>query len=252
MSKDFDHNICLTIAYDGKPFLGWQKTEAGTSIEGTLQELLEQILQHPVHLEAASRTDRGVHALGQRVHFFTSKHIDLSKLRYGLNRLLPPSIAILEAEAKPLHFHPTLDVVEKTYSYALSLGPVQMPQERLYRWHQFSLDIDAMQKASSFFIGTHDFATFCNVHKNANYTSTVRTLRVLSFTQTTPTHLDIILSGPHFLYKMARNIVGTLVDVGRGKIPVEAIPHLLKAKDRTLAGVTAPAHGLTLISITYS
>ncbi len=246
------HNIVLIIAYDGQSFLGWQKTKMGPSIEAALQETLEKILQHPITLQAASRTDAGVHAHGQVVNFFTRCNLHLDRLKASCNALLPPTIRLLDAQFVPLDFHPTLHCLKKTYRYHVCLSPIQLPWQRHYSWHfPMPLDLDAMQQAGKQLLGTHDFSAFCNQRKGLCYPSFERTLYQLNIQKNSEDLLTFHLEGPSFLYKMVRNIVGTLVYVGCGKLSVNGISHILASKDRRLAGVTAPAHGLTLASITY-
>lgn len=247
-------NICLTLAYDGTALLGWQKTPEGPSVEAILQQVLEQILQHPVNLQAASRTDAGVHALGQVVNFFSDKLAKdiLAKLQISLNSLLPPTIVVRSVSLSSPTFHPTLDCLAKEYTYSVCLGPYQLPQHRLYSWHVHTpLQLSDLSAALPYFLGAHDFAAFTNTKKNEPYEHTLRTLEEFSVAQSEENRLKFTLRGPNFLYRMVRNLVGTAIDVGRGKIAPQAIPAILAAQDRTLAGVTAPPHGLCLTRVFY-
>lgn len=245
-------NIALVLAYDGSTFFGWQKTSTGPSIEQTLEEVLQQILQQPILLQAASRTDRGVHAEGQCVNFLTRKMESLENLLKGLNALLPPSIRVLGAYQMPLDFHPTLFAEKKEYHYRISMGSLQLPQERFFSWHvPYPLHLQNMRDASLHFLGRHDFSSFCNNCKNLNYTDTMRHMESLEILEIGHNHLQFIIKGSHFLYKMVRNIVGTLIYVGRGKISFREIPELFSLHSRAKAGITAPAHGLTLKKIYY-
>lgn len=248
------NNVKLTLSYDGNNFLGWQKTSMGRSVEEELQKVLEQILQEPIQLQAASRTDAGVHALGQVVNFYTKKEeLPLSKLKISLNSLLPKDIAVLELETAPANFHPTLDCIGKEYHYHLCYGSTQIPMHRFYSWHYpHKLNLQLMRQASSYFLGTHDFSSFCNYKKNSNYVHHERTINSIEFVELPQDRLRIEIRGNSFLYKMVRNLVGTLAYVGCGKIPLEHIPTILKKKDRTLAGMTAPAHGLCLYEVFYT
>lgn len=247
------HNIKLIIAYDGRAYLGWQKTRMGSSVEATLQQVIEQIIQHPAPLQAASRTDAGVHAQGQVVNFLTSKiHLDLDKFRISLNSLLPKDIVVLQAKLMPLSFHPTLDCISKEYRYFICYGPTQLPHHRFYSWHVHdSLNLEHMRQALHLLIGIHNFATFCNVKKNAHYSDYVRTIQLLELIELEEKRLCFRIGGNHFLYKMVRNLVGTLIDIGRGKITLERLPDILQSEDRPQAGVTAPAHGLFLYQVFY-
>ena len=247
------HNLKLVIAYDGRAYLGWQKTRMGPSIEATLQEVIEQIIQHPTPLQAASRTDAGVHAQGQIVNFLTSKmDLNLDKFRASLNSLLPKDIVVLQAEWMPMSFHPTLDCISKEYRYFLCFGPTQLPHHRFYSWHvPYILDIEIMRQALPLLIGTHDFAAFCNVKKNARYSHYVREIQFLDLVELENKRLCLHIRGNHFLYKMVRNIIGTVVSIGRGKISLEMLPAILQSRSRPEAGMTAPAHGLFLFKIFF-
>jgi tRNA pseudouridine38-40 synthase len=245
-------NIQLILAYDATHFLGWQKTPLGQTIEETLENVLSQILQEKIHLQAASRTDAHVHAEGQSVNFFTHKDsISLPKLLQGINALLPPSIVVLHIEEKPLSFHPTLDNFGKEYQYFVCNSPYQLPKHRLFSWHvKPSLDLDAMKKAAGYLLGTHDFSAFCNDRPllDKDPTCTLYSIEITPFEEN---RFKFSIVGNRFLYRMMRNLVGTLVYVGQGKIPFEQIKEILSRKKRILAGVTAPAHGLHLTRVFY-
>lgn len=234
--------------------MGWQKTKEGPSVEETLQTILEQILQHPVILQAASRTDAGVHAFGQEVNFFTSRDsINLDRLGISLNQLLPSDIAVRLVHEMPENFHPTLDCISKEYHYWVCYSSYQLPQHRRYSWHVHSpLDLDAMRKGAKLLTGQHDFSSFTNFKKNERYESHVRCVESIEIVTSEEQRLQFIIKGSHFLYKMVRNLVGTSVDVGKGKLQVDSLVDLLNQKDRTAAGVTAPAHGLTLYKINFN
>lgn len=243
-------NIKLIIAYDGTSYLGWQEVGDGPTIEETLRQVLEMIYQEKIVLQAASRTDKGVHAEGQVVNFFTQKEKDLKRLKRSLNQLLPPTIQIKDISIAPETFHPTLEAIGKEYHYHLSLGPVQSPFQRHYSWHlPAPLNIPLMKQAAASFIGTHNFAAFCNAC-DPYPKDTIRTLNRISLVQEGE-NLRIEVEGNSFLYKMVRNLVGTLVYIGNGKLSIEEGRKLIDQKDRTLAGMTAPAHGLILNQVFY-
>lgn len=248
------HNIKLRIAYDGKNYLGWQKTRMGPSIEEIVQVAIEQILQLSTPLQAASRTDAGVHAVGQIINFFTTHpSLDLQKFRTSLNSLLPRDIVVLDVTEMPLHFHPTLDCKGKEYRYYICHSPTQLPHNRFYSWHvHYPLDIEAIQRAIPFFLGVHSFAAFCNVRKNASYTNVKREILSLFWAPLENSRFYFQICGNHFLYKMVRNIVGTLIDIGKKKIYVHNLPDIIQQEQRKNAGVTAPAHGLFLHDVFYS
>lgn len=236
-------NIRLLLAYEGSRYLGWQKTAMGPSIEETVEKALSQVLQHEVKLQAASRTDGGVHAEGQVINFFTPKMISLK----NLNSLLPSDISILAMEEAAVAFHPTLDARGKEYFYSICLGETQLPFHRNFSWHfTLPLDLEKMKKAAKDLVGEHDFSAFTNQRQANN----VRILHSITF-DPSPNRLKIRVAGNNFLYKMVRNIVGTLLYVGCGKIESDSMTDILKSQDRSRAGVTAPAHGLVLKKVFY-
>jgi tRNA pseudouridine38-40 synthase len=240
-------NIKLILAYEGTHYLGWQKTAMGPSIEEELEKALAQILRHPVNLQAASRTDAGVHAEGQVVNFFTEVEVPLERLQKSLNGLLPKDISILKIEEASEGFHPTLQSRGKEYHYSVCLGPTQLPFYRNFSWHfSYPVDMEEMKKAALLLKGRHDFSAFTNERQENN----VREIFDIVI-EPLDSRMKIRVSGNNFLYKMVRNIVGTLLYVGCGKLPSEEIPAILTSKDRTLAGVTAPAVGLVLKEVFY-
>lgn len=246
------HNIKCLIAYDGTHYLGWQKTKTGNSIEGTLEAAIETCLQHPVHLQAASRTDARVHANGQVVNFLTSKTLDLGKLRSSLNHVLPKDIVILSIEQMSEHFHPTLDCIAKEYRYFICHGTIQLPEHRLYSWHVSNpLSLSLIRDAMPTLIGLHDFSTFSNTKKNEVYQDHTREIHLLELIEIEQERFYFRVKGNHFLYKMVRNIVGTLIDIGRGKIAADALKSILQSKSRPEAGITAPPHGLFLHEVIF-
>lgn len=244
-------NIKLIIAYDGTSYLGWQKTQTGPSIEETLEKALSRILREPIHLQAASRTDAGVHAEGQTVHFLTEKTVELRKLIHSLNGVLPRDIRIHSAADMPFDFHPTLDCTGKEYIYQICNSPIQLPFYQKTSWHYpYPLNRMWMEQAAGFLIGTHDFSAFCN-ERHLWTRKTICTLDKIAIEPLADERLKISIRGDHFLNKMVRNLVGTLTYVGCGKLLYEQIPAILLSKDRTQAGMTAPAHGLSLKHVFY-
>ncbi len=241
-------NLKLLLAYEGTHYLGWQKTPFGKSIEECLEKAFFQILQEPLVFQAASRTDKGVHAEAQVVNCILSKPRDLFRLIKSVNAVLPKDITILQMEEAPEDFHPTLNAVGKEYHYHVCMGPTQLPFHRPFSWHVAKTPaIEAMQEAGAALLGIHDFSSFCNdqAHKNPECN-----LTRLELTPVPGNRLKFVVSGNHFLYKMVRNIVGTLVDIGTKKL-MAPIPDILNSKDRTQAGITAPAHGLILKKVFY-
>lgn len=248
----FTH-VLLVIAYDGTGYLGWQKNKIGPSIEETLENAISTVLQHPVQLQASSRTDRGVHASGQAVTFKTHKRIEnFPRLAWNIHSLLPRTLTVISAQEVPAAFHPTLDTLAKEYHYSICTGRVQIPQHRLYSWHYpYSLDLEKMRAAAGLLIGTHDFKSFANTKKNEHYASTIRTLETIELVDLGDQRIRIEIKGDHFLYKMVRNLVGTLVEIGRHQRKIENMRDLLACPNRIAAGITAPAHGLFLHRIFF-
>lgn len=227
------------LSYDGTSYFGWQKTKAGPSIQEELEQALCKITGERVIPEAASRTDRGVHAEAQVVQFSLKKEMPLHRLQRGLNAILPPSIRILRISYE--NFHPTLDALGKEYNYKLDLNPVQDPTQRLYSWHiHYELDFSKIEQAAQCLIGTHDFSAFANEPPK----DPICTIESIVFSQSL---FKII--GNRFLNKMVRNLVGTLVYIGSDKL--QEMDAILTSKDRKRAGVTAPAHGLYLHQVFY-
>lgn len=246
-------NICLVLAYEGTCYLGWQKTAHGKSIEEELEKALQILLRHPVTLQAASRTDRGVHAEGQVVNFFTPLAIDPFRLQRGLNALLPSDISVLSIQEVPSTFHPTLDAKGKEYHYYLALGQGTLPFQKNFHWHiPLPLQLDEMKEASLFLLGKRDFGAFANHNKNTPPEHTIREVFSITFHRFSSFSLRIEVKGNNFLYKMVRNMIGALVYVGLGKLKKEDLRLILESKNRKAAlMVTAPSHGLILKQVYY-
>lgn len=246
-------NYKAVVSYDGAEFYGWQKSPGVRTVEETLQRVLEKKLQHPIILQAASRTDAGVHAAGQVINFFSPLILDGTKFCLGVNRLLPDDLKMLDCHQESFDFHPTLSSIGKEYRYKIQTGIHQNPLLRKQAWHvYYPIDLQLIRKSASQLIGTHDFKGFCNTRPSdpIDPENTLRTLHSIVIKEE-DTHIEIHIAGEHFLYKMVRNIVGTLIDIGRGNLPVDTIERLLREKKRTEGGITAPAHGLTLQKVFY-
>jgi len=244
-------NFRLRIAYNGAHYFGWQKTASGPSIEGSLERALQQFLGEKPFLQAASRTDRGVHATGQVVNLVTQKKVSHSALLLRLNALLPRSIRVLEAEEVALTFHPTLEALGKEYWYDISLGPVQSPFLRTTAWHYPNkICLKELQLAAEQLIGKHDFSGFSG-EKSRPCKNPICHLSRIDIIPLSENRLRFILVGDRFLYKMVRIIVGTLMQIGSRKLNREVLSTILTSELRKNAGVTAPAHGLTLHQVFY-
>lgn len=246
-------NLKLVIAYMGTCYFGWKKTVEGPSIEEELEKVLSRILQEPIHLQVASRTDRGVHAEGQVAHIHIHRNsLDLKKLLLGVNALLPKDIIVKSIEVVVEDFHATLNVKSKIYGYEICFSNFQLPRYRFFSWHfHYLLDVEQMKKGIPILEGTHDFSSFCNRKKNEIYENHIRTIEKIEIHTLPTARLSIIIQGPHFLYKMVRNIVGALAYLGSGKLNERDLQTILSSKDRTSAPITAPAHGLTLLEVKY-
>jgi tRNA pseudouridine38-40 synthase len=244
-------NIKLIIAYFGAAYMGWQKTKLGASIEEALEQALAKILQQEVKLQAASRTDAGVHASGQVVNFRLHKPFNLRALQGSLNGLLPKDIAVVSIEEMAQDFHPTLDTVKKEYAYQICNCRTQLPFHRQTSWHfPYPVDIEEMRRGSVHLLGRHDFSTFCNDLKSWDR-NPICQLEKIEILEITSNRFEVTMTADHFLYRMARNIAGTLAYVGCGKLDSDKLPQILKNKDRRAAGITAPSHGLTLKRVFY-
>lgn len=237
----------LLVSYDGTGYLGWQKTRFGPSIQEKLQKALLVISKEPILPEAASRTDKGVHAEGQIVSFALSSSWNPKRLLTALNAHLPEDIRIIDSAIVASEFHPTLDAVKKSYRYVVDLEEVQSPEKRAYAWHYFyPVDLSKMEKGAQMLVGTRDFSTFSN-RKEKNPLCTLFSIDFWTLNGS----LTIEMTGDRFLYKMARNLAGTLLYIGSGKLPLESLPDIIASLDRKKAGITAPASGLFLHKVLY-
>ena len=241
--------IKLVVSYDGTAYCGWQLQPNGVTIEEVLNKALSSLLKEDIQVIGASRTDSGVHAMGNVAVFDTESRIPGDKICFALNQRLPDDVRIQASEEVPLTFHPRKANCVKTYEYKILNRKIDMPLQRLYsHFCYFNLDLEKMQKAASYLIGEHDFKSFCTVRTQAE--ETVRTIYSLDITKQDDM-ITIRISGSGFLYNMVRIIAGTLLEVGMGAYPPENMEEILDARDRQAAGRTAPAMGLTLVSMEY-
>jgi len=239
----------LTLAYDGTDFAGWQVQPDCPTVQGLVRDGCSRILGEPVKLTGASRTDAGVHALRQSASLVTASSLDPGSLARGLNALLPDAIRVLQASEAPAGFDARRSAVGKRYLYLIDRGRVAHPLLRRFAWHpRFPLDVDAMRSALGALRGKHDFSAFCAAPgRGRTPTCTVRSARL----RERGDRLAITLSADSFLHHMVRNVVGSLVDVGRGAQPASWMANLLAGRDRTRSGPTAPAQGLMLVRVLY-
>ena len=239
----------LTVAYDGTNYHGWQYQNNGKTIEGELNKALSSLLQKNIEVIGASRTDAGVHAMCNAAVFDTNAGIPAEKYSYALNQMLPDDIRIRKSQEVPADFHPRKTDTVKTYEYRIDCEEFADPLKTRYAYFTYvPLDASKMQEAALHLIGTHDFKSFCSVNTTA--TTTVRTIHDIRVIRD---GVDIVIrvTGNGFLYNMVRIIVGTLMDVGRGKYEPSAVKDILEACDRSCAGPTVPACGLMLKELRF-
>ena len=241
--------IKLTIEYDGSDYAGWQVQANGLGVQQVIEDGLAQLLGTPVRLHSASRTDAGVHARGMVAHFDTDAEIALGAYREGLNRFLPPDVAIRQVEVAPESFHSRFSNSGKWYRYTICLTQVRSPLNRKNSWHvRKPVDVQLMRQAAEYFVGCHDFSAFrasgCSARTTRKEISSVRLVEQEPL-------LLVDVKGSGFLRGMVRIMVGTLLEVGMGKRAPEEVAALLDGGDRLAAGRTAPAHGLCLMRIDY-
>ena len=241
--------VKLIVAYDGSNYSGWQIQPNAVTIEEILNFHLTQLLREPIKVIGASRTDAGVHALGNVAVFDTSARMPAEKISFAMNTRLPADIRIQDSCEVPSDFHPRFQSTIKTYEYSILNRKFPDPTKRLYSlFYYHPLDVKKMQKAADYLVGEHDFKSLCT-HKE-DVESTVRTIYSVDI-EKNGEMITIRIRGNGFLYNMVRIITGTLLRVGTGYYQPEYMKELLEAKDRQAAGETAPPQGLMLVKIEY-
>ena len=241
--------VRMVVAYDGTAYRGWQLQPNGITIEEVLNRELTALLKEPISVIGASRTDSGVHARGNVAVFDTENRMPADKICFALNQRLPEDIRVQSSEEVPADWHPRKANCTKTYEYKVLNRKISMPLERLYaHFCYFNLDLDKMREAAAYLVGEHDFKRFCAI--GAQVKTTVRTIYACDVEKEGDI-ITIRVTGNGFLYNMVRIIAGTLVQVGGGAIEPEAVKEILAKKDRSAAGPTAPAHGLTMMGIEF-
>ncbi len=240
----------LVVAYEGTAYHGWQLQPNGVTVQRVIEEAVATVIG-PHRVVAAGRTDAGVHALGQVVSLRTGTAIPAAELHRALNALLPADVAVLSVEPVPNEFDPRKDAVGKLYRYRLHDAPVRPVLERNHVWHVWNVDWEKVAAAAAPLVGTHDFSSFQDSQCTAK--RPVRTIRRIDVVRQPPPSREVWIEvdGDGFLKHMVRNVVGSLVQVGRGAKPVGWIAEVLAVRDRTRAGPMAPAHGLTLVRVDY-
>ncbi|MEM6731305.1 MAG: tRNA pseudouridine(38-40) synthase TruA [Myxococcota bacterium] len=247
-------NIELVIEYDGTPYLGWQRQKDGPSVEAEIETAIERVTGAHPKLIVAGRTDAGVHARAQVVNFYSDTGIDAWRIAHALNAHLPETITIHRSRDMPPEFSARLDSIAKRYRYRIYRGPHLPALERNRVWHhRAELDLSAMRRAGEHLVGELDFESFRSVHCDAEHA--IREMFSIDIQETarapTGEFVDLTFHANAFCRHMCRILAGTLCDVARGKIDAHEIPRIRDARDRTQAGITAPAAGLTLLEVIY-
>lgn len=243
-------NLLFTIEYDGSDFHGWQRQPNVPTVQGVIEEVLGKLFCMPVEIDGTSRTDAGVHAIGQRATFSGEFGIPTERIRFAANNMLPGSIHISNVEEVPATFHARFDAKGKTYRYVIRNTQDRNVFDRNYCLYVGpALDVQAMKAAARQFVGTHDFKS-CQASGGPEKLSTVRTISDMQITMDGD-KITIEVTGDGFLYNMVRIIAGTLVEVGLGRIRPDQIEEILLSKDRAKAGYTAPPQGLYLVQVYY-
>ena len=241
--------VKLVVAYDGTNYHGWQVQDNGITIEEVLNRTISELVQEDIKVIGASRTDAGVHACGNVAVFDTESRIPGDKFSFALNQRLPEDIRIQESCEVDADFHPRYADTVKTYEYNILNRRFELPTKRLYAtFCYYPMDIERMNQAAAYLVGEHDFKSFCSA--GAQVQTTVRTIYAVNVTKEDDM-VHIRITGNGFLYNMVRIIAGTLMQVGTGLMEPEQVKEILEARDRSKAGPTAVAKGLTLVEIRY-
>jgi tRNA pseudouridine38-40 synthase len=251
--KAVTRTIKLTLEYDGTDFYGFQLQPKHRTVQEALEKALSKLFNQPMKIGAASgRTDAGVHAKSQIVHFKTDRPEPAGKIQKGLNAHLPPAIVVRKAEEMKPGFHARFQTSGKTYEYCVWNDAARSPFWDRFAFHVIQpLNVARMRKAAQVFVGKHDFRSFCATEKpNQKKKETVRTVKRIVIKKEGPL-LRLQFTADGFLHHMVRNMAGTLIEVGRGKLGPEELKNILAHKDRRKAAATAPAKGLTLVDVTY-
>lgn len=242
------NRVVLGLSYDGHDFEGWQTQPHGRTVQDLVGKAIEAIAHEPVSLVCAGRTDTGVHARQQVVHFDSSVERPLTAWVKGVNNGLPPSVSVQGAKLVDSTFHARFSAISRTYRYHFYSSPVRDPFKRFMTWVHYPLDLQAMRSASQCLLGTHDFSAFRASQCQA--ASPVRTLHAMNLVEA-PDHCFFEIRGNAFLHHMVRNLMGSLMEVGLGRQPSSWLKQVLESKNRSLAAKTYPAQGLSLWDIEY-
>lgn len=244
------HRVLLTVSYDGTAYAGWQRQANAVAVQQRLEEALFKLTGERIAVTGSSRTDAGVHALGQRVHFDTASRIPADKYPFALNTCLPRDIRVLDGMDVPSGFHARFDAKGKRYTYRIHNAPHASALYRNLSAHvPHKLDLTLMRQSLECLLGSHDFAAFQAAGGMAK--TTVRTLRRARL-EAQNSELTLTVEGNAFLYNMVRIIAGTMLDIGMHRLPPDAFAHALANGDRLSLGMTAPACGLELTEVFYA
>jgi tRNA pseudouridine38-40 synthase len=242
-------NLKLTLAYDGTGFHGWQIQPRLPTVQGELQKALQKLFNHDVQVAGSGRTDAGVHAHGQVASVETMRNMDTDSVLRGANALLPSEIRVLAVQEVSPEFHARRSALSKTYEYRIWRNPIVSPFHSRYVYaFRYPLDERAVDSGTTYFLGTHDFTSFCATATEIE--DRTRTIYDASWTRS-ETEWIFRVRGNGFLQYMVRTLVGTLLEIGQGRLEPEEIPRIFEARDRRLAGPSLPAQGLHLISVEY-
>lgn len=251
MRSEAKRNFKLVLEYDGSCYHGWQRQQGVLTIQEVLESRLEVMLRNPIRVRASGRTDAGVHARGQVVNFYAHTRMQPTEIMQGLNSLLPADIVVLSAEEAPDSFHARFSACSKIYEYRILNRPQPSALERNRAWHiRHELDKPAIEQCLRLITGRHDFSAFMGAGSSVK--STERCIHRAQLLVPEPHHVLFVFEADGFLKHMVRNLVGTLVDVGKGKLTPAAFGGVLAGRNRRLAGMTAPAHGLCLVAVVYA
>jgi tRNA pseudouridine38-40 synthase len=243
-------NLRLTLEYDGSRYHGWQRQKNAPTIQESLEQALARLTGEAVRVMGSGRTDAGVHALGQVANFHSTSHLPLSAFLHGLNALLPIDIAVLDAAEAPPDFHARKSARGKTYEYRILNRPIRSPLLRPYAWWiSQPLNLTAMQEAAGALAGEHDFSAF--QASGSRVKSPVRRVVNAGWEAAEGDILAFTITASGFLRGMVRSLVGTMVEMGRGKRPETELTELLQTGERRRAGPTAPPQGLFLLEVAY-
>lgn len=239
--------IKITLEYDGTEYAGWQIQPDVATVQGVVEEALARILKEPTRVHGAGRTDAGVHAAGQVAHFETTSAMTPDEFERALNSLLPDDVRVVAAEEAPDGFHARYSAQSRTYRYAVTFVDSVFTRRHSH-FVSDALDVEAMRRAAALLVGEHDFAAFGNL--SDDYDTSVRRVTEVRLEETL-NGLEFYVTANAFLYKMVRNVVATLLRVGRGELAAEDVGRILAAKDRAALGPPAPPEGLTLLRVSY-